>query len=227
MKIIVENLTKKFILHLQNSREIVAFDSVSFSLRKGEFLSLIGPSGSGKSSVLKSIYRTYLPTNGKIIFFKENEEKVNLDKATENEIIHLRKDEIGYVSQFLNVLPRISTLDIVSKPLIDTGVKEEEAKERAKDILLYLGIKRELHDISPLTFSGGEQQRVNIAKAVIAPKKLILLDEPTASLDDNRKKIVIDMLKELKKRDITIISVFHDVDLVKSITDKFIRLNGK
>ncbi len=225
MKLIVDKLSKKFKLHLQNSREISAVTDVSFSLKKGEFLSIIGPSGSGKSTILKCIYRTYLPTDGEIKFFKEDSQILNLHNATEDEVIKLRRGEIGYISQFLKVLPRVATLDIVAKPLIDIGVKESEAKEEARELLLYLGIKRELHDISPLTFSGGEQQRVNIAKEIIAPKKLLLVDEPTASLDEERKKLVVQLFKKLKEQNITIISIFHELDLINKITDKFLKLD--
>lgn len=223
-KIQVNNLKKEFRLYLQNNRRILAFDSISFSLNKGEFLAILGPSGAGKSTILKCIYRTYLPTAGEIILQKEDGTITCVHNALENEIIELRKYEIGYVSQFLKALPRISALDLVAKPLFDLGVEKDVAREQAKEMLLYLGIKEELHNVSPLTFSGGEQQRVNIAKAIIAPKKLLLLDEPTASLDIAKKRLVKGLLKKLKEKGITVIGIFHETDLIADIIDKTVVL---
>lgn len=223
MKLKVTDLNKRFTIHTQGSREIDGFNTVNFELDKGEFLALMGPSGAGKSSLLKCMYRTYLPTSGSILL---NTEEGEFDLATlsEGEIIGLRRREIGYVSQFLKVLPRISAMDVVATPIIELGESEEKAREKAKDIMNYLDLREELFDISPLTFSGGEQQRVNIARAIAAPKQLLLLDEPTASLDSERTKKVISLLNKLKDDGITMIGIFHDKKIAETVSDKMIRM---
>jgi len=224
IKLKVDGLHKIFTVHNQNGREIEGFMHISFELKKGSFCALMGPSGAGKSSLLKCIYRTYLPTGGSVELTCTDGTTYDLVRLSEGEIINLRKKEIGYVSQFLKVLPRISAVNVVAQPLIDWGESEVSSKEMAKDILNNLGIREELFDISPLTFSGGEQQRVNIAKAIIAPKELLLLDEPTASLDQVKTEKVIEMLKILKDKGITMIGIFHDQRLTDMIADETIRL---
>jgi len=223
MLLTVNNLGKEFTLHLQQKRKIKAISKVSFALNQGEFMCLLGPSGAGKSTILKCIYRTYLPSQGEIIYAAPKG-LIHLEKAPEETILELRQKDIGYVSQFLKVLPRISALEIVAKPLLDLGTDKETAYAKAQEMLLLLGIKKSLHQVSPFTFSGGEQQRVNIAKGIIAPKRLLLLDEPTASLDRERKKIVIHLLSQLKQQGITMIGIFHELDLVDKIADKFLDL---
>jgi len=222
-KLKVNNLNKKFTVHTQGSREIEGFKTLSFDIEKGEFLALMGPSGAGKSSLLKCIYRTYLPTSGDI-FLETESGVVNLAGASEGEIIELRRKDIGYVSQFLKVLPRVPAIDVVANPLVDLGESETVARDKAKEIMSFLDLREELFDISPLTFSGGEQQRVNIARAINAPKDLLLLDEPTASLDPVRTKKVISMLAKLKERGITMVGIFHNEELAMSISDKVIRM---
>lgn len=226
-KIKVKNLSKEFTLYTRGGIKITGFDNINFEVSKGEFLSLYGPSGIGKSSILKTLYRTYKITSGDIFFKKENEEIINIATCSESEMLNLRKNEIGYVSQFLQVLPRISAEDIVAKPLIDKGEWSEVAKKKAREMLDYFCIKEELFDISPLTFSGGEQQRVNIAKGIIAPKPVLFLDEPTASLDKINTKKVIDKLKDIKKQGVTMIGIFHDLDMVKEISDYIYDLKKK
>jgi alpha-D-ribose 1-methylphosphonate 5-triphosphate synthase subunit PhnL len=152
---------------------------------------------------------------------------IDIAHAKESEILALRKESVGYVSQFLQVLPRISAVDIVSQPLIDKGESEMIARDKAKEMLSFLNIKEELFDVSPLTFSGGEQQRVNIAKGIIAPKSLLLLDEPTASLDKNNTNKVIDKLLEIKKAGVSMVGIFHDIDCMKRISDKVYDMKEK
>ncbi|MDD2974816.1 phosphonate C-P lyase system protein PhnL [Aliarcobacter cibarius] len=226
-KIKVRNLHKEFIVHTRGGLKINGYHDINFELNKGEFLSLHGPSGLGKSSVLKALYRTYTTTSGEIIFNLEDGNYIDIAKANESEILKLRKEHIGYVSQFLQVLPRISAVDIVAQPLIDKGESEKNSKEKAKEMLNFLNIKEELFDISPLTFSGGEQQRVNIAKGIIAPKSVLLLDEPTASLDKNNTNKVIDKLLQIKKDGVTMIGIFHDIDCMKRISDKIYDMKEK
>jgi alpha-D-ribose 1-methylphosphonate 5-triphosphate synthase subunit PhnL len=181
----------------------------------------------GKSSILKALYRTYTTTGGDIIFTKEDGTSVNIASCDESTMLDLRKNEIGYVSQFLKVLPRISAVDVVAEPLIDKGEDEKNAKEVACELLSYLGIKEELFNVSPLTFSGGEQQRVNIAKGIIAPKSVLLLDEPTASLDHSNTMKVIQRLQKIKAEGVAMIGIFHDLEAMRAISDKVFDIKEK
>jgi|TARA_R110002050_G_scaffold26944_3_gene70702 alpha-D-ribose 1-methylphosphonate 5-triphosphate synthase subunit PhnL len=226
-KLKIRNLHKEFTVHTRGGLKINGYHDINFELNKGEFLSLYGPSGLGKSSVLKALYRTYTTTSGEILFNYEDGSSLDIAKASESEILHLRKEHLGYVSQFLQVLPRISAVDIVAQALIEKGESENKAKDKAKEMLAFLNIKEELFDISPLTFSGGEQQRVNIAKGIIAPKSVLLLDEPTASLDKTNTNKVIDKLLEIKKDGVTMIGIFHDMDCMKRISDKIYDMKEK
>ena len=226
-KLKIRNLHKEFTVHTRGGLKINGYHNINFELNKGEFLSLYGPSGLGKSSVLKALYRTYTTTSGEILFNYEDGSSLDIARASESEILALRKEHLGYVSQFLQVLPRISAVDIVAQPLIEKGESEDRAKDKAKEMLSFLNIKEELFDISPLTFSGGEQQRVNIAKGIIAPKSVLLLDEPTASLDKTNTNKVIDKLLEIKKEGVTMIGIFHDMDCMKRISDKIYDMKEK
>ena len=220
----VKNLDKTFTVHTRGSIEVKGFENINFQVKNGEFLSLFGPSGAGKSSILKTLFRTYTTTSGDILFTRDDRSTINLACATESEILELRKGEIGYVSQFLQILPRVSAVDVVAEPLIFKGESEESAREQAKEMLDYLSIREELFDLSPLTFSGGEQQRVNIAKGIIAPKSLLLLDEPTASLDKTNTMKVVEKLKELKQKGVAMVGIFHDLEAMEMISDHIYKL---
>jgi alpha-D-ribose 1-methylphosphonate 5-triphosphate synthase subunit PhnL len=220
----VKNLNKTFTVHTRGSIEVKGFENINLSVKQGEFLSLYGPSGAGKSSILKTLFRTYTTTSGNIIFHKDNGSTIDIANASESEILNLRKSEIGYVSQFLQILPRISAVDVVSEQLIFKGESQEVARQKAKEMLDYLSIREELFDLSPLTFSGGEQQRVNIAKGIIAPKSLLLLDEPTASLDRTNTMKVVEKLKELKTQGVAMVGIFHDLEAMEIISDKIYKL---
>ncbi|HFU75302.1 phosphonate C-P lyase system protein PhnL [Sulfurospirillum sp. 1307] len=226
-KIKVENLSKTFKIYSRGGLEIKGYEDINFEVKNGEFISLFGPSGMGKSSILKALYRTYTTTKGDILFTKEDGNIVNIATCNESQMLELRKNEIGYVSQFLQILPRISAVDVVATPLIEKGESEEKARDKAKEMLSYLSIKDELFDVSPLTFSGGEQQRVNIAKGIIAPKSVLLLDEPTASLDKINTMKVIDKLKEIKKEGVAMVGIFHDLEAMSAISDKVFDIKEK
>ena len=215
----VKNLGKTFTLHSRGGIQVEGFRDINFTLSNGELLALAGPSGAGKSSILKTIFRTYLADQGEILFQRGDNSVVDMASCSESRILDLRRREIGFVTQFLKILPRISALDGVAHPLIEIGVEEEDAQEQARQLLSRLGIREELFDLSPLTFSGGEQQRVNIARGIIAPKDLILLDEPTASLDEKSSNIVLELLEDLKKKGIALIAIFHDQRKIDRIAD--------
>ena len=213
----VKNLNKHFIAHTRGGIEVSGFHNVSFTLKKGQFLSIAGKSGSGKSS--KVLYHSYLPSSGSINLYDNGVFIASITDSSDSEILSLRETHIGYVSQFLQVLPRVSAVNIVANPLVLQGESETKAKESAKEMLSFFGIKESLFDLSPLTFSGGEQQRVNIAKGIIAPKKLLLLDEPTASLDKDNRQKVLEKLRILKQDGISMIGIFHDKESMEAISD--------
>ncbi|KGO34128.1 MAG: phosphonate C-P lyase system protein PhnL [Desulfoprunum sp.] len=218
--ITVDNLSKNFLLHILGEKRIEACRAVSFRVPPGGFLGLSGPSGTGKSTVLKCLYRTYLPTGGAIRYDSAAWGPVDLATLPDRAVIDLRHREMGYVSQFLKVIPRVSALDVVMEPILTrNGVSREAARQRATRLLEQLRIPRHLFDAYPATFSGGEQQRVNIARAVSWKPRLLLLDEPTASLDRGSVEIVLDILKEMRGEGTTMIGIFHDTALLESVTD--------
>ena len=222
----VKNLSKVFNIHILANKLIEGCDGVTFNVDNGEFLGLAGPSGAGKSTILKCLYRTYLPTSGDIWFDSILFGRVNMSTIADHMVIAIRHKEIGYVSQFLKVIPRVSAIDIVAEPLLKrNGVSEKEARKRAGELLERLNIPTYLFDAYPSNFSGGEQQRVNIARAIIWKPRLLLLDEPTASLDKDSTAIVVELLKELRREGTSMVGIFHDEKLMESIVDRVYRIN--
>lgn len=224
--LIVDSLSKSFEVHHGGVLSVTPFQGLSFSVETGEMLSLSGPSGIGKSSVLKCVYRTYLPTSGAVWFQTGGSGTVNLAEAPERQIAGLRKREIGYVSQFLKVIPRVPALDIVADRLLALDCPKEEAFERAGETLERLRIPKPLWTAYPATFSGGEQQRINLARALVAPPRLLILDEPTASLDRESKRRVLGMLRELKSKGTSMLGVFHDTETMEEIADRVLVLRS-
>ncbi|MBU4057330.1 phosphonate C-P lyase system protein PhnL [Patescibacteria group bacterium] len=217
----IKDLRKTFTMHAIG-KQLTALNGVSFSANEGEFIGIMGKSGSGKSTLLKCIYRTCLPTAGSIIYHN-----IDLTKAKDNEIIALRRKEIGYVSQFLRVIPRVTTVDVVAEPLIWKGYTREKARDEASYLLRKLEIKEELLNAYPTTFSGGEKQRVNLARAIISRPSLLLLDEPTSALDAESSKKVVEMMLKLKQEGTTILGTFHNTEILKKTSDRiFFMKNG-
>lgn len=223
----VEKLEKRFVSHILDGKEIIGFPPISFKVAEGTALGLMGPSGHGKSSVLKCIYRTYLASSGQISFNSEALGSVELTRLGEYEMLRLRRTEIGYVTQFLSVLPRVPALDVVAEPLVTAGSTWNAARDRARDLLHRLRIDARLHDAFPSTFSGGEKQRINLARAVIRPTRMMLLDEPTASLDPESLQVVLDILSEMKARGTTMIAIFHDRSIMESLMDDIFHMPSK
>jgi alpha-D-ribose 1-methylphosphonate 5-triphosphate synthase subunit PhnL len=215
----VHELSKRFQLHLLDGRILEAFHDISFSVLPGQLFLISGASGAGKTSILKCIYRTYLASAGQIWFDSVLAGRLDMATAPEPLVVKLREQELGYCSQFLKVLPRVSALDVVAEPLLRRLVAREPARREAAKWLLRLGIGNQLWIASPLTFSGGEQQRVNLARAFIGHPRLLLLDEPTASLDAASKSIVIESIAEAKAEGVTIITVSHDREAIAGIAD--------
>lgn len=213
-----QRLSKRFILHEQK-KQLPSAIAVNLRIQAGRLTALTGPSGSGKSSILKCIYRTYLPTEGMIHYCTTKGEWIDLAAASDQAILQLRQQEISFVTQFLNCLPRQSTLDVVAKPLFDLGIDRQQARDKARDLLNQIHLPKRLWDIPPATFSGGEKQRVNLARAMILHPRLLLLDEPTASLDPVSTQQVVDLICQIKRTGTGILAVLHDLELVKAIAD--------
>jgi alpha-D-ribose 1-methylphosphonate 5-triphosphate synthase subunit PhnL len=220
----VKNYVKKFHMHILNNKIINALDDISFCMNEGEIIGLTGRSGSGKSTLMKSVYRTYLATGGEILYNSILYGAIDLLKASDHQIIELRKKEITYCSQFLSVIPRVSAIDVVGNGLLVKGFSQNEARELSKAILAKLDLSKELWDAYPSTFSGGEQQRINVAQAIIRQPRLLLIDEPTASLDQKTKDVVINMILELKSKGTSVLCISHDSYTLSRMCDRLIEL---
>ncbi|MEP2944771.1 MAG: phosphonate C-P lyase system protein PhnL [Lentilitoribacter sp.] len=201
----IKNVSKTFTLHNQGATSINVMRDANLVVKPGECVALTGNSGSGKSTLMRMIYGNYLTQEGEILI-----NGVDVVQAEPRDIIELRKTTLGYVSQFLRVVPRVSTLNVVAEPLLKIGVDANIAEERAKELLSRLRIPQNLWQLSPLTFSGGEQQRVNIARGFAHEYPAMLLDEPTASLDAKNRETVLSLIEDAKTRGAAIIGIFHD-----------------
>ncbi|MDP1611277.1 MAG: phosphonate C-P lyase system protein PhnL [Sulfuritalea sp.] len=205
----VRGLSKTFTLHHRDGARIPVLDGVNLAVAAGECVALAGPSGAGKSTLLRCLYGNYLASAGAVRIRHESE-WVDLARATPREILAVRRRSLGYVSQFLRVIPRVSSLDVVAEPLRELGVDAAVARERAASLLARLHLPQRLWSLPPATFSGGEQQRVNIARGLIAEKPVLLLDEPTASLDLANAERVAELIDEARRRGTAIVGIFHD-----------------
>jgi alpha-D-ribose 1-methylphosphonate 5-triphosphate synthase subunit PhnL len=220
----IENYAKTFHLHERN-KFIPSASRVNLSVYPGKLTALIGPTGAGKSSVLKGVYRTYLPSAGRILFRTAVGEVVDLAQADEHSVLELRKQEIGFVTQFLHCLPRKSAVDVVAEPLFARGVEAGDARGRAAKLLEQLAVPEHLWNVPPATFSGGEKQRVNLARGLIAEPRLLLLDEPTASLDPATSERVVAHIQSLKQTGVAMLAIFHHPDLVRRLADDVVELS--
>lgn len=218
----INKLTKGFSLH-HLEKDIPAFEDITFSVAAGEFVLLKGANGAGKSTLLRTLYRSYLPLAGEIRFHSSHG-VIDLARAADVDIAHLRRSEIGFVTQFLTARPRVSAEAIVAEPLRLAGWKQEAALDEARKALETFGVKKDLWAAYPTTFSGGEQQKVNLARALILPQKLLMLDEPTASLDANARAALVARLQELKGQGTAMIGVFHHPDDVLHLIDRIVDL---
>ena len=215
----IDNLAKTFLLHNQGAKKLPVFQNISFQVKAGECLVLTGASGTGKSTLLRAIYANYLVQSGTINIRHENK-WVDLASASPHEVLNIRKKTLGYVSQFLRVIPRISTIELVCEPLIVQGKLIKPAKAQAKKLLNKLSIPESLWDLPPATFSGGEQQRVNIARTLIQDYPILLLDEPTASLDEKNRDAVIELINEARSQGTAVVGIFHDKYVRESVGTK-------
>jgi len=223
IRIAAEGLSKTFTLHTQGGTVLPVFDGVGLEVGAGECVCLHGPSGAGKSSLLRSLYANYKPDAGRVLVAHEGGE-VDLLSADPWEVVEIRRRTIGYVSQFLRVIPRVPTLEVVAEPALSIGRDPAETYAAARTLLTRLRIPERLWSLAPATFSGGEQQRVNIARGFIVDYPVLLLDEPTASLDAANRQTVIDLIREAKERGAAIVGIFHDAEVRNAITDRFFEM---
>ncbi len=217
--IAVSGLAKRFVLHNQGGVEIRVLQDFHLMVRAGECVALTGPSGIGKSTVLRCLYGNYLPAAGRLLL-RQGDRLVDLAAAEPRTILALRRHTIGYVSQFLRVVPRVPTIDIVAEPLLAIGADDSAARARAADLLGRLRIPEPLWSLAPSTFSGGEQQRVNIARGFAVDFPILLLDEPTAALDDINRQTVVDMIHERKHAGAAVVGIFHDEAVREAVADR-------
>lgn len=223
----IKELSKSFTLH-SLGKHIKSSQNINISLEEGKFIGITGKSGSGKSTILKCLYRTYLPEKGEILYNSKMFGLIDIAKASDREIIYLRKYEIGYVSQFLNAMPRTTAKEIIENSLLEMGSNYEIAQQEAIKILSHFELDKELWDSYPINFSGGEKLRLNIAKAMVKRPRLLLLDEPTASLDNASKIRVRELICDLKKSGTTMIGIFHDIEFMDGLCDEVYNMeNGK
>lgn len=213
----VHNLGKAFRIH-HLDRDIDAFHNLNFTLDTGNFLLVSGPNGVGKSTLLRCLYRSYLPSTGNA-WFHSKLGAVDLARAHEADIVLLRNTEIGHVSQFLRPRPRVSALEIVAEQCRAAGHSGDSAEAAAETLLSSFGLKRDLWRAYPSTFSGGEQQKVNLARVFATPRRLLLLDEPTASLDAQARAALVEHLRAYKREGVAMIGVFHHPEDVRSLVD--------
>ncbi len=224
--ITINDFSKSFTIHhLDQTREAVS--GVTFDVAKGEFLGIVGESGSGKSTILKSIYGTYKPTTGIVNYDSEIFGNVDLHTISDRALIKLRTREIGYVSQFLKVMPRTTTLELVVNSMLEMGEDKDAAAKKAEETLKHFDIPEALWHNYPNTFSGGEKLRLNIACAVVKNPRLLLLDEPTASLDENSKLKVRETISKLIDNGTTLIGIFHDLEFMDGLCNKVYDMNSK
>ena len=219
--ITVTDLGKSFTLHNQGGTVIPVMAGGALSVAPGECVGLMGASGSGKSTLMRMIWGNYLAQAGSIMVGD-----LDVAQAKPRQIIALRRQTLGYVSQFLRVVPRVPTRDVVAEPLLVLGVERDQARARAEHLLSRLNIPERLWSLSPTTFSGGEQQRVNIARGFAHPYPALLLDEPTASLDAANREVVLSLIEEAKARGAAILGIFHDEGARDRVCDRVVNVTA-
>jgi len=212
---------KNFTMHLQGGVRLPVVRGVTFQVNAGECVVLSGPSGAGKSSILKMIFGNYRCDGGRI-GIRHQGNMIDLARAEPRDVLSVRRETIGYVSQFLRAVPRVATIDVVAEPLILTGTPREEARRQAGGLLGCLNIPERLWTLPPSTFSGGEQQRVNIARGFISDHPILLLDEPTASLDAANREVVVGLIDEKKREGVAIVAIVHDNEIRGLIADRVV-----
>lgn len=221
----VRGLVKRFTLHNLGGREIRGLDGVSLEVRSGEHVALAGGSGAGKSSLLKCVFRTYLPTTGQVWLRQASGETVDLATLQDHEVADCRERDLGYVSQFLRPEPRRSTFEVVTQAGVRRGMEPDAAREAAAAALRRVAIEEDLWGSYASLLSGGEKQRVNLAAGTIAAPRLLLLDEPVSALDPANRERVLDLIADLTKRGVAVLGVFHDLDAMRRLASRVVVLD--
>jgi alpha-D-ribose 1-methylphosphonate 5-triphosphate synthase subunit PhnL len=219
--LVVRNVEKTFTMHLRDGLVLPVVSGVNFEVEAGECVVLGGASGAGKSSLLKMVYGNYGVDGGEILVAHLGL-TVDLATADPRTVIAVRRDTIGYVSQFLRTVPRVAAIDVVAEPLVVRGAGKDAARARASELLARLNLPERLWSLPPATFSGGEQQRVNIARGFITDHPVLLLDEPTASLDATNRAVVVAMIGEKKRAGTALLGIFHDDDVRAEVADRIV-----
>jgi alpha-D-ribose 1-methylphosphonate 5-triphosphate synthase subunit PhnL len=214
-------VAKTFTMHLQGGLRLAVLNGVNFAAEPGQCVALTGPSGIGKSSILKLIYGNYRCDAGQILV-RNDGAVVDIASAPPRQILGVRQRALGYVTQFLRAVPRVSALDIVAEPLVMKSVPRETAAARAATMLRRFNVPERLWSLPPATFSGGEQQRINLARGLLPEHPILLLDEPTASLDADNRAVVVDIVRERKRQGAAIVAIVHDDDVREAIADVFV-----
>lgn len=216
-----KKLNKGFTLHGQGGLHLPVLTDVSLTVNPGECVALQGPSGSGKSTFMRSLYANYRVDSG-TIWIKHRDTWTDLTRAQPHELIDIRQHTIGYVSQFLRVIPRVPALQVAAEPLMEMGVSETQALDKVRSLFTHLNLPERLWSLSPTTFSGGEKQRVNIARAFAVDRPLLLLDEPTAALDAENSAAVIELIEEKKAKGCALVGIFHDQDIISHTCNRIL-----
>jgi alpha-D-ribose 1-methylphosphonate 5-triphosphate synthase subunit PhnL len=224
-RLVVSGLSKSFVMHLQGGVRLPVVDDVAFSVDAGECVVLGGPSGVGKSSILKMVYGNYGADGGQVVV-DDGGRLVDVVSADPRTVIRLRERTIGYVSQFLRVVPRVPALDVVAEPLVQRGVDAGEARRRAGAMLARLNVPERLWSLPPATFSGGEQQRVNVARGFVTDHPILLLDEPTASLDAANRAVVVDLVAEKRAAGVALLGIFHDEEVRAAVATRVVDVSS-
>jgi len=217
----VSGVDKTFTMHLQGGQRLPVLARLAFEVHAGECVALGGASGAGKSSILKMVYGNYAVNRGSIQL-RAGGRVIDIAAAGPREVLAARRDTVGYVSQFLHCVPRVAALQIVAEPLIERGELVAAARDRAAELLARLAIPERLWALPPATFSGGEQQRVNIARGFVTELPLLLLDEPTASLDARNREAVTELIREKLGRGTAILGIFHDAEVRDAVADRVV-----
>lgn len=220
----IEGLGKTFTIHHLN-RRIKACEGIDIEVAAGELVGITGRSGSGKSTILKLIYRSYLPQRGRVWYRSERFGPIDLFRASERQVVYLRRREIGYVSQFINLVPRTTARASIEQAALEMEMPGARAREEAERMLSHFELAEDLWDSYASTFSGGEKLRLNVARAMVKHPRLLLLDEPTASLDEHSKGKVRELIEKLKSEGTTMLGIFHDLRFMDGLCDREYGMN--
>ena len=212
-------LAKTFVLHQRGGVELPVFAGIDLDVSAGECVALSGPSGCGKSTLMRCLYGNYAPTAGRVEV-RHGGAWLSLGDAPPRDVIAARRWSLGHVAQFLRAIPRVPTLELVAEPLQRIGVAADSAREQARELLARLNLHERLWGLPPATFSGGEQQRVNVARGLIAPRAVLLLDEPTAALDAVNRRVVVELIGQARDRGAAVVGIFHDDEVRAAVATR-------